>query len=200
MATQQLTIPMFPLDILLFPGESKILHIFEEKYKQLISDCLSNQANFGIPYSAKNKIADFGVEVRIVEVLKTYESGDCDILIEGVRIFKLLKFSNVLTPKLYGACLISIDSKNIDAPSMKLQKLANDYLLSSQQNDFKIELDENLTVFGIAKSLNLSDTEKLEFIKLNSALMKETFLLKKIKLLSYILAAENILKSNFVLN
>jgi Lon protease-like protein len=40
MATQQLTIPMFPLNMVLLPGETKTLHIFEERYKQLVSDCL----------------------------------------------------------------------------------------------------------------------------------------------------------------
>ena len=52
MAIKQLTIPMFPLGMLLLPGETKMLHIFEERYKQLVSDCLANQAHFGIPYSS----------------------------------------------------------------------------------------------------------------------------------------------------
>ena len=60
MATQQLTIPMFPLGVLILPGETKTLHIFEDKYKQLISDCLANEAHFGIPYSMNKKIGEFG--------------------------------------------------------------------------------------------------------------------------------------------
>ena len=50
MATQQLTIPMFPLNMVLLPGETKTLHIFEERYKQLVRDCLDNEAHFGIPF------------------------------------------------------------------------------------------------------------------------------------------------------
>mgnify|MGYP000665651429 CR=1 FL=1 len=57
MATQQLTIPMFPLNMVLLPGETKTLHIFEERYKQLISDCLENDAHFGFLLYTKKRWA-----------------------------------------------------------------------------------------------------------------------------------------------
>jgi Lon protease-like protein len=45
-----LTLPMFPLNTVILPGETKVLHIFEDRYKELVVDCLKNAANFGIPY------------------------------------------------------------------------------------------------------------------------------------------------------
>src|ERR1051325_5817334 len=83
MKTRQLTIPMFPLNMVLFPGETTKLYIFEERYKQLVDDCLENDASFGIPYIEKGKVQKFGCEVKINRILKTYENGGMDILIES---------------------------------------------------------------------------------------------------------------------
>ena len=58
MATQQLTIPMFPLNMVLLPGETKTLHIFEDRYTQLVSDCLLNEAHFGIPFIHQPSICE----------------------------------------------------------------------------------------------------------------------------------------------
>ena len=51
-------IPIFPLEIVVYPGEKLNLHIFEPKYKQLISECYKNKKPFGIPPVLKNKIAE----------------------------------------------------------------------------------------------------------------------------------------------
>src|SRR5690606_27115833 len=106
MKTRQLTLPMFPLNMVLFPGETTKLYIFEDRYKQMVDDCLDNGASFGIPYIEKGKIQKFGSEVKINRVLKTYENGGMDILVEGTGLFQLLEFSEILRPKLYGAGLI----------------------------------------------------------------------------------------------
>ena len=200
MATKQLTIPMFPLGIMLLPGETKTLHIFEEKYKQLVSDCLSNAAHFGIPYFLNNKVGDFGIEVKIVKVLKRYESGESDILVEGVRIFNLIEYSSVLKPKLYGAGVITYLDGILEMPSLKLQELIKDYLWIAQQNTVPVDAYDNATLYNIARLLDLSHTEKYELIKLKSVAEKENYLMQKIRLFTFILNAENKLQAKFILN
>ncbi len=200
MATQQLTIPMFPLGVLILPGETKTLHIFEDKYKQLISDCLANEAHFGIPYTMNKKIGEYGIEVKIVKVLKTYDSGESDILIEGVRIFKLLEYSSILKPKLYGAGIISYPENISEAPSLKLQELIRDYLWTAQQNTVPVDAYDHATLYNIARLLDMSNTEKYDLIKLKTAAEKENYLMQKIRLFTFVLNAENKLQSKFVLN
>ena len=200
MATKQLTIPMFPLGIILLPGETKTLHIFEEKYKQLVSDCLSNDANFGIPYFLNNKVGDFGIEVKIVKVLKSYESGESDILVEGVRIFNLIEYSSVLKPKLYGAGVISYLDDIVETPTLKLQELIKDYLWIAQQNTVPVDAYDNATLYNVARVLDLSHTEKYELIKLKFVAEKENYLMQKIRLFTFILNAENKLQAKFILN
>lgn len=200
MATKQLTIPMFPLGIMLLPGETKTLHIFEEKYKQLISDCLDNDAHFGIPYFINNKVGDFGIEVKILKVLKSYDSGESDILVEGVRIFNLIEYSSILKPKLYGAGVISYIDEIIETPSLKLQELIKDYLWIAQQNTVPVDAYDKATLYNIARLLDLSHIEKYDLIELKSVAEKENYLIQKIKLFTFILSAENKLQSKFVLN
>src|SRR6476620_2979667 len=133
MATQQLTIPMFPLNLVLLPGETKTLHIFEERYKQLVSDCLLNEAHFGIPFLHHKEVGDYGMEVKISNVIKQHPNGDMDIAVEAVRVFKIVEYSQVLPPKLYGAGVIRYEEEIHEKPSHILQELIKEYMWISQQ-------------------------------------------------------------------
>lgn len=200
MATQQLTIPMFPLNIVLLPGETKTLHIFEERYKQLVADCLDNEAHFGIPFMHQKAMGDYGVEVKISNVIKLYENGEMDIAIEAVRVFKIIEFSKVLTPKLYGAGIIQYEEDITEKPSHAIQDLVKEYMWVSQENIIPIDAFDNSNVYGIARLLDLSAPEKYEVIKAKTAMAKEDYLKPKIKLFIHLIKTENELKSKFVLN
>lgn len=200
MATQQLTIPMFPLNMVLLPGETKTLHIFEERYKQLVSDCLLNEAHFGIPFIHQTSMGEYGIEVKISNVIKKYENGEMDIAIEGVRVFKMIEFSKVLPPKLYGAGIIEYEEKIFERPSHTLQELTKEYMWISQQNIIPVDAFDHSNVYGIARLLDLSSLEKYELLKVNSSFKKEEYLKPKIKLFIYLIKTESDLKSKFVLN
>lgn len=200
MATQQLTIPMFPLNMVLLPGETKTLHIFEERYKQLVNDCLDNEAHFGIPFLHQKAMGDYGIEVKISNVIKSYDNGEMDIAIEAVRVFKIIEFSKVLTPKLYGAGIIQCEEEITDKPSHILQELTKEYMWVSQENIIPIDAFDHSNVYGIARLLDLSALEKYELIKAKSILDKEEYLKPKIKLFIHLIRTENELKSKFVLN
>ena len=84
-------IPIFPLGIVVYPGEALNLHIFEPRYKQLIAECYTTKKPFGIPPVIQNKVQDFGSLVEITELAKTYDNGEMDIKTRGVRIFRILE-------------------------------------------------------------------------------------------------------------
>ncbi len=200
MATQQLTIPMFPLNMVLLPGETKTLHIFEERYKQLVADCLDNEAHFGIPFMHQKAMGDYGIEVKISNVIKLYENGELDIAIEAIRVFKIIEFSKVLMPKLYGAGVIQFEEEITEKPSHLLQELTKEYMWVSQENIIPIDAFDHSNVYGIARLLDLSELEKYELIKAKSAVNKEEYLKPKIKLFIHLIKTENELKTKFVLN
>jgi Lon protease-like protein len=80
-------IPLFPLGLVLLPGMSLPLHIFEERYKQMISECLAAGTTFGIVWFDGQAIRSVGCTARVIEVLHRYEDGRMDILTRGERRF-----------------------------------------------------------------------------------------------------------------
>ena len=93
-------LPLFPLQSVFFPGETVPLHIFEDRYKQLINDCRLEAVTFGIPVYIDNAIA-FGTEVQLVEVVTTYENGEMDVICVARQVFRILSFEQQLEGKLY---------------------------------------------------------------------------------------------------
>ncbi len=82
-------LPLFPLGIVLYPSESLPLHIFEERYKEMVGSCLKGDRRFGIIYVHEGKLADVGCIARIDRVMKEYEDGRMDILVTGESRFRL---------------------------------------------------------------------------------------------------------------
>ncbi|MEL7221839.1 MAG: LON peptidase substrate-binding domain-containing protein, partial [Bacteroidota bacterium] len=63
---------LFPLQIIAFPGEAVNLHIFEPRYRQLITDCVEEGITFGIPSFVNGKVNEFGTEVKLIKIEKTH--------------------------------------------------------------------------------------------------------------------------------
>jgi Lon protease-like protein len=83
--------PLFPLGLVLLPQELVPLHIFEERYKLMIGECLENDGEFGILWLADDGLRDVGCSARIVRLVDTTEDGRMDILVEGAQPFRLLR-------------------------------------------------------------------------------------------------------------
>ncbi|MBV9607961.1 MAG: LON peptidase substrate-binding domain-containing protein [Acidobacteria bacterium] len=84
-------VPLFPLDLVLFPGTPLPLHVFEPRYKEMISDCLREKSVFGIVRSKEGGIAEIGCTAEIMEVTKRYDDGRLDIVVEGKRRFEVVE-------------------------------------------------------------------------------------------------------------
>ena len=80
---------LFPLGLVLLPTEQVPLHIFEERYKDLVGECLETDTEFGLVYADDDGIRDVGTRARIVEVLTRFEDGRLNILVEGGERFRL---------------------------------------------------------------------------------------------------------------
>ena len=88
-------IPIFPLPLVLLPGEKLPLHIFEEKYKKMIEHCLKNNKKFGIINSKNNDSLIIGCTASIEQVVGgENESREYDILVSGVERFIVKSYNN----------------------------------------------------------------------------------------------------------
>ncbi|MGI8858914.1 MAG: LON peptidase substrate-binding domain-containing protein [Rubrobacteraceae bacterium] len=91
-------IPLFPLNVVLMPGAPLPLHIFEDRYKQMVNECLEEETEFGMVLADESGTREVGCTARIVELVERYEDGRLVILVEGSRRFRL---NNIMTGKPY---------------------------------------------------------------------------------------------------
>ena len=84
-------IPLFPLDVVLFPGVPLPLHIFEPRYKEMIGECLADQRMFGVVRAVEQGLAEVGCTAEIVTVVKEYSDGRLDLVTEGRKRFELVR-------------------------------------------------------------------------------------------------------------
>jgi Lon protease-like protein len=87
-------LPLFPLDLVLFPETPLPLHIFEPRYKEMVGECLREKRPFGLLRSNGQKIAQAGCTAEIIDLLRTYPDGRMDILTMGRRRFNVLEVND----------------------------------------------------------------------------------------------------------
>ncbi|HVO84873.1 MAG TPA: LON peptidase substrate-binding domain-containing protein [Syntrophobacteria bacterium] len=87
-------IPLFPLEVVLLPHIPLPLHIFEERYKLMIGECLAQGREFGVVYFDGSKVRKVGCTAKITSVIKRYDDGRMDIVTRGEKRFVLKKISD----------------------------------------------------------------------------------------------------------
>lgn len=82
-------LPLFPLQVVLFPHAALPLHIFEERYKALMQHCVRESAEFGVILMRGEQLAEVGCSAAVTSVLRMYDDGRMDVVAEGRRRFRL---------------------------------------------------------------------------------------------------------------
>lgn len=197
MKTNQITLPMFPLNLVLLPGETTKLYIFEQRYRQMVEDCMRNDASFGVPYIERGELKDHGSELKIKRILKTYDNGSMDVLVEGVRLFKLCSFKEVLSPKLYGAGTIDPIESEQRVMMNNLQDAVVNYYNTVEEKLVDYETVSKLTLYTVAANLQLSAAEKFRLI---TSASQQQYLLNILNFHLHVLRCEQQLKGRFAEN
>jgi Lon protease-like protein len=87
---QSALLPLFPLRVVVFPRTPLPLHIFEDRYKEMVGEAISGQTEFGIVLAREDGIVNAGCTVVVEKVLKRYADGRLDILTRGIRRFEVV--------------------------------------------------------------------------------------------------------------
>lgn len=162
-------IPIFPLGIVVYPGEKLNLHIFEPRYKQLISECQASKKPFGIPAVIENNMQDIGSMVEITELSKLHDNGEIDIKTKGVKIFRILEVIQEVPDKLYSGAIVNYPDnfeKGLAGVMQNIMKSIRDlHQLLKVNKDFKKE-DGDITSYDVAHHIGLSLQEEYELLGL----------------------------------
>jgi Lon protease-like protein len=115
--------PLFPLGIVALPGEMIPLHIFEERYKTMIQECLEGEREFGILWLSDDGLREVGCACEIDRVLEQMDDGRMNLLVRGTRPFRVLERQGHLP---YPAGVVEFVVDRADAPDPDLAKAAHD--------------------------------------------------------------------------
>lgn len=171
-------LPLFPLNLVVFPHEDLNLHIFEPRYRQLINECLDEKKTFGIPSFVNNKLLGYGTEVEVKLLSKRYGDGRMDIKTKGLRIFRIVDFQNPTKDKLYaGGEVVFIENED-------LSEVINPYLLSLVEKLYrllKVKVDYEKPEYmpfsyRIAHKIGISMQEEYEILTTSSEKLRQEIL------------------------
>ena len=196
-------IPIFPLNIVVFPGEEVNLHIFEPRYKQLVKECFSDAKPFGIPPVINNQVGEMGTLVKVQEMVKVYDNGEMDIRIKGVSVFRVLEIIKIIPDKLYSGAIVNYpESNETGSPALMkkvLTSLRTMHSLLKVSKQFK-HSDEKLTAYDIAHHAGLSIEEEQELLGLTQEIQRQEYLNRHLGRILSILKETESLKEKIKLN
>jgi Lon protease-like protein len=171
----KITIPLFPLGLVLLPQMPLPLHIFEERYKLLIGECLDNAMEFGIVYFNGTDIQSIGCTASIQKVLKRYEDGRLDILTRGENRFEI---NEMYDHKPYLEAQVTLFDDELTEDSAACQKLADNGMnllkqfagISGAQGEYGFAeiMDLKSISFLIAGCEGFNYEEKQKFLEMTS--------------------------------
>jgi uncharacterized protein len=196
-------IPIFPLGIVVYPGEQLNLHIFEPRYKQLIKECFETKKPFGIPSVIDNKVNDTGTLVRVLEITRVYDDGKMDVKTEGLEVFTILEVIKELPEKLYSGAIVNYPA-NIESGNRALMQniiiaIRELHKLLKISKEFK-KRDEELWSYDVAHHAGLSLAEEYELLQLLHELQRQEYLKRHLKKVIPVIAEMEILKERVQLN
>lgn len=177
-------LPLFPLEIVAFPGENLNLHIFEPRYRELINECVASKKTFGIPVYLGNQVSDFGTEMEVVSVEKIYPGGEMDIRTRGLQVVRVLEFLTDVPEKLYSAGIVQEWENQMDSDA-KVASALFGYLrqLQSLLNIRKPELSQpsEIHAFDVAHYVGLDLKDKYEMLRYNKETDRQKLLVDHLK-------------------
>jgi Lon protease-like protein len=162
--------PLFPLDLVLLPSEVVPLHIFEERYKLMIGECLESEGEFGIVWLSDDGLREVGCTARVTQVLAELEDGRLNILVAGGRAFRLLRRIDDM-PYPAGEIEMLDDAEEADEDAELAHEARERYAdLVEQVTDERPSADdlEDLDAYGMAATIDFDSAPKQELLELRS--------------------------------
>ncbi len=160
--------PLFPLGLVLIPHELVPLHIFEERYKLMIGECIEHEREFGIVWLADDGLKEIGCAARISRVLERFDDGRMNVLVEGSSPFRLLRrIEDLPYPAGDVELLEDTDEAAVEAAETARRRYAD---LVAEVTDERPEPDElaRLDAYGMAATLDVALEAKQMLLELRS--------------------------------
>jgi len=191
-------IPIFPLELVLFPEEKLNLHIFEPRYRQLIQDADQHDIRFGIPFFQKGKEMTYGTTASLTEISKTHANGTMDIKTKGQQVFRIHQIHTTYQDKLYSGATVDFIETVYDSNEKKAAELGS--LVTQLYKLMKIEkalprIEDNHYSYKVGHHLGLSKKQELALLRISQESERKDFLIDHLQnLLPIVIEMEELRK------
>ena len=196
-------VPIFPLGIVVYPGESLNLHIFEPRYKQLINQCFADKKPFGIPSVIDNHLQDYGTLVNILEITTVHDNGEMDIKTQGDRVFRILEVIKEIPDKLYSGAIVNYPQNFNSGSAEVMRRVVNSirelYKLLNVDKEFGKQ-DDQLSTYDVAHHVGMSLQEEYELLGLMHERQRQEYLKRHLRRVIPLVAELEHLKEKVKLN
>jgi Lon protease-like protein len=168
MGQEILRFPLFPLGLVMLPGELVPLHIFEERYKQMIGECLDQEREFGILWLADDELKEVGCAARVTRVLEQFDDGRMNILVEGTTPFRMeRRIGDLAYPA--GDVVLLDDEPDEDADALERARTAYADLVEEVTDTCpEPETLSGMGAYGMAATVDISPAAKQALLELRS--------------------------------
>jgi Lon protease-like protein len=161
--------PLFPLGIVALPTESVPLHVFEDRFRTMIEECLDGESEFGIVWLSDEELKPIGCACEIDRVLERMDDGHFTILVRGTRVFRLLERQDDLP---YPAGVVEFLSEREEPPDEEIAKEAHELYeeLVEAATDRALSEEElaAMSAYGMAATVDFGTDAKQELLELRS--------------------------------
>lgn len=178
------TLALFPLQLVVFPGETLNLHIFEPRYRQLIKDAENDGITFAVPSVINGSLRPVATEVALLEVAKRYPSGESDVRVKGKRVFFLDDYWKILPGKLYPggkARALSVDFAEDPELNEEIIQLTKRIYTRLNVNKVIKTVAEGFCTYDIAHYVGMKLIQEYEFLTLRDARDRQEFMLAHLR-------------------
>jgi Lon protease-like protein len=199
-----INIPIFPLQLVIYPGSRYPLHIFEKRYKKMIRNCIDDKTGFVIVSVINDKISDVGCYSVVEEVTKTYDNGEFDIVVLGKKRVKIISMDlhhdgyRTAEIKDYRDTRNKIDQILLKELRLKLERILDEMDFMPEE-EFWLNFESSSTKsFKAAEKAGLSLNKQQEMLNLRNENNRMILLIDHLDDLYIKLKRENLLK-DFIL-
>jgi Lon protease-like protein len=161
--------PLFPLGLVALPTEAVPLHIFEERYRTMIGECIDSESEFGIVWMADDGLRDIGCACEVEQVLEEMDDGRFNVLTRGTRPFRVLERQGHLAYPAGVVEFLDDETEDVDEEALKRSRAVYADLVkrATDREPEESELDE-LDAYAMAATVDFGLDAKQGLLELRS--------------------------------
>jgi ATP-dependent Lon protease len=155
--------PLFLLDMVLLPSEQTVLHVFEDRYKELADRCIEEGRQFGLVYTDEEEPNEFACATHIDRVLERFDDGRMNVLVTGIEPIRIVEFEDRFN---YPSAVVerladTVGEDQADSDQLLRTRSAYSLLVEAVTDEPPDESELDLLgAYGMASKINLDETDK----------------------------------------